>query len=62
MFCFAFAWWYSLFPGRLFFFPHMCPHEGRVVKSLPKILLRGELLDVSLSEQAEEHIVGSGVS
>ena len=29
--------------GRLLVFPHMCPHEGRPVVSVPKLLLRGEL-------------------
>jgi hypothetical protein len=28
--------------ARLLLFPHNCPHEGMSVKSLPKILLRGE--------------------
>ena len=39
--------------GRLLLFPHMCPHEGRLVKTLPKYLLRGELLDVDVSAAAE---------
>jgi nitrite reductase/ring-hydroxylating ferredoxin subunit len=29
--------------GRLFAFPHECPHEGRAVINAPKLLLRGEL-------------------
>ncbi len=29
--------------GRLFVFPHLCPHEGCVVVDTPKLLLRGEL-------------------
>jgi hypothetical protein len=29
--------------GRLFIFPHDCPHAGRPVVSVPKLLLRGEL-------------------
>lgn len=29
--------------GRLLLFPHNCPHEGRQVQSLPKLLLRGEV-------------------
>ena len=29
--------------GRLLFFPHACPHEGRACASVPKLLLRGEL-------------------
>ena len=30
--------------GRLLVFPHQCPHEGMAVNSLPKILLRGEMI------------------
>jgi hypothetical protein len=30
--------------GRLLLFPHACPHEGKVVISIPKLLLRGEVL------------------
>ena len=30
--------------GRLLIFPHNCPHEGAHTISLPKILLRGELI------------------
>jgi 2OG-Fe(II) oxygenase superfamily len=30
--------------GRMLIFPHSCPHEGRAADSLPKILLRGEML------------------
>ena len=30
--------------GRIFFFPHRCPHEGRPTVSVPKIFLRAELL------------------
>ncbi|KAJ3271781.1 hypothetical protein HDV01_006389 [Terramyces sp. JEL0728] len=30
--------------GRLFCFPHECPHEGRTTISVPKLLLRGEVL------------------
>ncbi|KAI9205794.1 uncharacterized protein BJ171DRAFT_499617 [Polychytrium aggregatum] len=30
--------------GRLLCFPHICPHEARPTVSLPKILLRGEML------------------
>jgi 2OG-Fe(II) oxygenase superfamily len=30
--------------GRVLIFPHCCPHEGRAADSLPKILLRGEML------------------
>ncbi|KAJ3324775.1 hypothetical protein HDV06_006083 [Boothiomyces sp. JEL0866] len=30
--------------GRLFCFPHECPHEGRATVSVPKLLLRGEML------------------
>jgi hypothetical protein len=29
--------------GRLLIFPHRCPHAGLAVKSIPKILLRGEM-------------------
>jgi hypothetical protein len=29
--------------GRLLFFPHSCPHEGRAVVAAPKVFLRGEL-------------------
>ncbi|MDP2439654.1 MAG: 2OG-Fe(II) oxygenase [archaeon] len=32
--------------GRLLCFPHVCPHEGRPVAVVPKLLLRGELLSV----------------
>ena len=30
--------------GRLFLFPHACPHEGMEVVSAPKVLLRGEAI------------------
>ena len=30
--------------GRLLIFPHYCPHEGAHTISLPKILLRGEMI------------------
>jgi hypothetical protein len=30
--------------GRLFIFPHICPHAGLPVQSLPKVLVRGELI------------------
>ena len=30
--------------GRLLVFPHQCPHEGMMAESLPKILLRGEMI------------------
>lgn len=30
--------------GRIFFFPHECPHEGRSTVSVPKIFLRAELI------------------
>ena len=30
--------------GRIFFFPHACPHEGRPTVSVPKILLRAEVI------------------
>ena len=30
--------------GRLLIFPHMCPHAGLAVGSVPKLFLRGELL------------------
>ena len=30
--------------GRIFFFPHECPHEGRPTVSVPKIFLRAELI------------------
>ncbi len=30
--------------GRLLVFPHVCPHEGRAVLDIPKLLLRGELI------------------
>jgi Ankyrin repeats (many copies) len=30
--------------GRLLIFPHNCPHEGAQTISLPKILLRGEMI------------------
>ena len=33
--------------GRLFVFPHMCPHAGLPVKDVPKLFLRGELLLLS---------------
>jgi len=29
--------------GRLLFFRHACPHEGRVVECVPKLLVRGEM-------------------
>lgn len=29
--------------GRLFCFPHACPHEGRLVQCVPKLLIRGEM-------------------
>ncbi|OQR82646.1 hypothetical protein ACHHYP_15730 [Achlya hypogyna] len=29
--------------GRLLIFPHICPHEGGRVESVPKLLLRGEM-------------------
>eukprot|EP00553_Chaetoceros_curvisetus_P005710 CAMPEP_0204633294 /NCGR_PEP_ID=MMETSP0717-20131115/26853_1 /ASSEMBLY_ACC=CAM_ASM_000666 /TAXON_ID=230516 /ORGANISM="Chaetoceros curvisetus" /LENGTH=131 /DNA_ID=CAMNT_0051651411 /DNA_START=300 /DNA_END=692 /DNA_ORIENTATION=- len=29
--------------GRMLIFPHACPHEGKEVVSVPKVLLRGEL-------------------
>jgi hypothetical protein len=29
--------------GRLFLFPHVCPHAGLPVASVPKVLVRGEL-------------------
>lgn len=29
--------------GRLLLFPHSCPHEGKQVVTVPKILLRGEV-------------------
>ena len=28
--------------GRLLIFPHECPHAGRPVVDVPKLLLRGE--------------------
>lgn len=30
--------------SSLLLFPHACPHEGKAVKSVPKILLRGEAI------------------
>jgi hypothetical protein len=30
--------------GRIFFFPHECPHEGLPTVSVPKIFLRAELI------------------
>ena len=30
--------------GRLFMFPHACPHAGLLVSCTPKLLLRGEVL------------------
>ena len=30
--------------GRILFFPHECPHEGRPTVSVPKIFLRAELI------------------
>ena len=30
--------------GRIFFFPHGCPHEKRPTVSVPKIFLRAELI------------------
>ena len=30
--------------GRLLVFPHVCPHAGSAVGSVPKLFLRGELL------------------
>ena len=33
--------------ARLLVFPHVCPHEGRVTESVPKVLIRGELLFTS---------------
>ncbi|KAK3289599.1 hypothetical protein CYMTET_2977 [Cymbomonas tetramitiformis] len=29
--------------GRILIFPHMCPHEGKAVITVPKVLIRGEL-------------------
>ena len=29
--------------GRMLVFPHVCPHEGKEVHDVPKLLLRGEL-------------------
>jgi 2OG-Fe(II) oxygenase superfamily len=29
--------------GRMLLFPHSCPHEGKRVVSIPKVLLRGEV-------------------
>ena len=29
--------------GRMLFFPHACPHEGRLVECVPKLLIRGEM-------------------
>ena len=35
--------------GRALIFPHMCPHSGLQVESLPKLLLRGEVvIDMTL--------------
>ncbi|KAL3792351.1 hypothetical protein ACHAWO_000901 [Cyclotella atomus] len=33
--------------GRALIFPHMCPHSGQEVDSVPKILLRGEVVILS---------------
>jgi hypothetical protein len=30
--------------GRALIFPHLCPHSGLEVESVPKILLRGEII------------------
>ena len=30
--------------GRLFVFPHACPHSGAEVTCVPKLLLRGEMI------------------
>jgi len=30
--------------GRLFLFPHSCPHEGNEVVDVPKVLIRGEVM------------------
>lgn len=35
--------------GRLLLFPHNCPHKGEEVKSIPKILLRGEVFMSSIN-------------
>lgn len=29
--------------GRILIFPHLCPHEGREVVSVPKVCIRSEL-------------------
>ena len=29
--------------GRLLVFPHLCPHEGSAVITVPKVLIRGEI-------------------
>jgi hypothetical protein len=29
--------------GRLLVFPHLCPHKGGTVESVPKVLIRGEI-------------------
>lgn len=30
--------------GRLLLFPHKCPHEGNIVVTTPKVLIRGEAM------------------
>lgn len=30
--------------GHLLLFPHECPHEGNIVETVPKILIRGEIV------------------
>mmetsp|Transcript_85063 Transcript_85063/g.273824 ORF Transcript_85063/g.273824 Transcript_85063/m.273824 type:complete len:134 (-) Transcript_85063:188-589(-) len=30
--------------GRVFLFPHVCPHSGAPVPKLPKLVLRGDVL------------------
>jgi len=37
--------------GRLFLFPHICPHSASPVLSVPKVLLRGEVLPPKLAQE-----------
>lgn len=36
--------------GRLLLFPHNCPHEGKEVRTVPKLLVRGEVY-LSMADQ-----------
>merc|ERR1712151_689832 len=34
--------------GRIFAFPHICPHEALATEEVPKVLLRGDVLPRAL--------------